>query len=120
MTKQLTGTQPLSLTEGNEFNKTVKPKVLTKASDLFIFQCECGSIHHRHAGYIKTLIPYARPDKEQKVEACNHQLMVCTQCKNCYIWSDNQMYDVTTLIDLEAWDKTEREMQKATGPGGDC
>ena len=30
----------------------------------------------------------------------------------------NNSYDA--IIDLEAWKKTEKEMDKATGPGGEC
>ena len=30
------------------------------------------------------------------------------------------MYDITDRIDLEAWEELEREMEKCTGPGGEC
>lgn len=29
-------------------------------------------------------------------------------------------YDVTDKIDMDAWDKAERELHRATGPGGQC
>lgn len=35
-------------------------------------------------------------------------------------WINEQMYDVTDQIDLKAWEKTEKEAQAATGPGGQC
>jgi len=48
------------------------------------------------------------------------QVMVCVKCKHSYIWVSEQMYDVTEHVDLNAWEKTEKEAHKATGPGGQC
>lgn len=111
---------PARDTSSENVKSRVAPVVVEDVSELFMFQCTCESIHYRHAGYIKTLVPFSKPNKEQKVESHDHSVLVCTQCKKCYIWMDAKMYDVTKLIDLEAWDKTEREMHKATGPGGQC
>lgn len=102
------------------FTQAVKPVVLTDAKDMFMFRCTCGNVHMRHAGYINLMFPFVGPNKVAKIEKHSHQVNVCTQCKKSYIWHDNKMYDVTALIDLQAWDKTEREMQHATGPGGNC
>lgn len=102
------------------FDSAVTPKVLTTTDELFMFKYACGNTHMRHAGYIELVIPFMRPDKQAKVEQFSRQVNVCTRCKKCYIWNDNQMYDVTALIDLEAWTATEEKLHKATGPGGQC
>ena len=103
-----------------DFNKKIDPIKVKDASELFMFECECENIHFRHAGYIETLMPFVRADKEQSVNKSDFQVMVCTKCRNCYIWYNDQMYDVTKLIDLDAWEKLENDIHKATGPGGNC
>jgi len=87
---------------------------------LFFFTCKCGGIHHRHAGYVSVLLPFFRPPDEKRVNKDDRQVMVCVKCKKSYIWNNEQMYDVTDRIDLQAWEKTEKEAYKATGPGGQC
>jgi len=101
-----------------EFEKKATPKKLT--DQLILFKCSaCGNLHFRHAGYIETFLPYATGDREMRVDKHSYQVMVCTTCRECYIYY-NEMYNVTDLIDLEAWMKLEKEMHEATGPGGDC
>jgi hypothetical protein len=80
----------------------------------------CGSIHFRHAGYTQMLLPYMKPGGVKEVILENRQVMVCVKCKSCFVWDGNQLHDVTHKIDLNAWEKTETEMHKATGPGGEC
>ena len=46
--------------------------------------------------------------------------MVCVKCRKSFIWYNEQMYEVTDIIDIEAWAKAERELNEATGPGGEC
>lgn len=46
--------------------------------------------------------------------------MICVSCKRAFVWLNEQMYDVTDQVDLAAWEKTEKEAHKATGPGGQC
>lgn len=106
------------------FAEKVTPK---SPENLFFFKCkkvkrskECGSIHYRHAGYLKTMLPYLKPGGEKRVCVDNVQVMVCVSCRACYVWVDDQMYDVTDQIDLKAWEKLEKEADKATGPGGEC
>ena len=109
------------------FKEKVTPK--EPGDNLFMFSCptketedgpECGGIHYRHAGYVQVLLPYIEPPKEKKMIRENHNVMVCVKCKHSYIWVSSQMYDVTNRIDLNAWEKLESQMYKATGPGGDC
>lgn len=101
------------------FKERVTPKKLT--DDMFFFKCSsCGNMHFRHAGYFELLLPFMRAGNEKRMMMDAHQVMICVTCKNAYVWLNEQMYDVTDDIDLEAWEKTEREAQKATGPGGQC
>ncbi len=99
-----------------------KEKVTPKKPDenMFFFKCSCSGIHYRHAGYVKTLIPFIKPGGVKEVVADSRQVMVCVACKNCYVWAGEQMYDVTEQIDLNAWEKAEVELNAATGPGGEC
>lgn len=88
--------------------------------DVYFFGCKCGSIHYRHAGYVKTMVPFMRSGGEKKVSVGNEQVMVCVSCKKAYTWINEQMYDISDKLDVKAWEKTEREMQAMTGPGGEC
>lgn len=96
--------------------------------NLFLFKCPtkhedgkvCGHVHYRHAGYVKVMLPYLKPGNVKEMIVDNHSVMVCVLCKHCYVWAGGQMYDVTKHIDLTAWEKLEKEMYRATGPGGDC
>ena len=93
------------------FKCTAKSKIRKK---------ECGNKHFRHAGYMEFLVPFVKSTKEGKVQTDSLQVKVCTKCRACYVYLDSKFVDVTDEIDLQAWEETEREMQKATGPGGDC
>ena len=100
------------------FSDRITPK--KPPESVFFFKCECGSIHYRHAGYVKSMVPFIRAGDERKVNVSNEQVMVCVKCKKSYAWINEQMYDISDQIDVKAWEKTEREMQAATGPGGEC
>ncbi len=104
----------------NEFAEKVAPIKVANADELFLFKCECGHVHFRHAGYVEVLMPYMRGDKSKNVANDSVQVMICTKCKNAYAWLNDQMYNVTELIDMEAWEKTEKEAYATTGPGGQC
>lgn len=105
----------------SELEACVKPKIVTKAEDLFMFKCACGGVHFRHAGYIETVMPFMRgDDKKSRIAPEPLAVKVCVRCRNCYVWFGEHFHDVTKVIDLNAWEKTEKEMQKATGPGGQC
>lgn len=80
----------------------------------------CNGVHFRHAGYIHTMLPFMRSNQEKKVELQQYQVMVCVKCRASYVWVYDQLYDVSEHIDLEAWEKLEKEAHKATGPGGQC
>lgn len=105
--------------KSNGFIEKVTPKM--PGDHIYFFECpNCGSIHLRHAGYVKTLAPFIRPGDEKQVDAQNAYVMVCVKCRFCYAWINEQVYDITDKIDLEAWEKMEAELHKATGPGGEC
>ena len=128
----------------NLFNKNQKPRddegkdvatvsgVLAKATNDYIqpvsecksliIKCpECNGIHFRHAGYIETATPFIEAGGQSRIINESHQVKVCVKCRHAYaaIGSEH-MYDVTDSIDVEAWEKAEKELQKATGPGGEC
>jgi hypothetical protein len=109
-----------TMVDKDAFAELVKPKVLQKPDEMFLFRCSCGNAHFRHAGYVETLMPFARADGEEKVSKDSNTVNVCTTCRNCYVWYNEAMYDVTAFVDLEAWEKAERELHAATGPGGQC
>lgn len=113
--------------ENDGFVERITPKV--PDASVFFFKCkskrylgliECGGTHFRHTGYMKTMLPFMRAGGEKRVNVEDYQVMVCVKCRSCYIWLNEQMYDVTEQIDLKAWEKLEKEAQKATGPGGQC
>lgn len=120
-----TETPPPTAPEGAsaKLAQLARPIKVEKHDDLLMFVCptpECKNIHFRHAGYIELQVPHLTADRKEKLATDSIAVRVCTKCKSCFIWFGMKCYDVTKLIDLEAWDKTEREMQHATGPGGQC
>jgi hypothetical protein len=108
-----------------------RERITAKEPDNKVFLYECQndkcltpsgkrSIHFRHAGYVKNMLPYLKPGGEKRVGLDNLSVMVCVKCRRSYVWIFDQMYDVTDRVDLEAWEKFEVEAHRATGPGGDC
>lgn len=107
--------------DSSDFEKCIKPQVIEEKDELFMFQCSgCQNIHFRHAGYIEMLMPFIRSDGEKKISKDGYQVHVCTKCRKCFIWLNERMRDVTNLIDLKAWEKAEKDLNRATGPGGEC
>lgn len=105
--------------ENEGFVERVTPKQPDET--IFFFKCKkCQGTHFRHAGYMQNLSPFMRAGGEKRVSMESLPVKVCVSCKSCFVWINEQMYDVTDQIDLKAWEKLEREMHKATGPGGDC
>lgn len=89
--------------------------------DIFLFKCtNCEATHFRHAGYMESMIPYIDPKEGPKVSVDSKAVKVCVNCKHSFILHDQKFVDVTEKIDLKAWEKTEKEAYKATGPGGEC
>ncbi len=107
---------------GEKFKQSEFIQTLTEeGSELFLLKCtSCGGTHFRHAGYMHVLIPFVSPKEGPKVADDARQVQVCVNCKTCYIIHDGKIYDVTKNVDLQAWEKTEKEAFKATGPGGQC
>lgn len=103
------------------FAERVTPKTATEEKGVFFFSCSgCKGVHFRHAGYVKAMVPFMRAGGEKRISVDNHQVMVCVKCRRSYVWINEQMYEVTEQIDLSAWEKFEREADRATGPGGEC
>lgn len=106
------------------FNQAVLTKKVKNTDDLMLFKCECGSVHFRHAGYLEALTPYMslQPEAGPQVKSSTSSLpvKVCIQCKKSYVDYLGKMQDVTDHIDLKAWEKAEKELEKASGPGGEC
>ncbi len=101
------------------FKERVTPEKNLKG--MFFFECpQCKGKHFRHAGYMKSMMPFMRPNGEKRVDVQDYQVMVCVKCRCAYIWMNEQMYDVTSQIDMVAWEKFEKEAQRAVGPGGNC
>lgn len=128
MTEENGGTRKIRAEEDSmvsikqsEFDKKIQPKKINDPKELFFFKCSnCKGIHFRHAGYVEIVMPYIRGDQEKRVTADSYDVKVCVKCKHSFVWYGDQMYDISDLIDLEAWEKTEEECHKATGPGGNC
>lgn len=102
--------------EGFKERITAKPL----PDDVFVWQCSCGHGHFRHAGYLESLVPFMRSGGEKRVILDSNAVKICVKCKKAYVWINEQMYDVSDRIDVEAWEKTEKEAHKTTGPGGQC
>lgn len=98
------------------------PQVMNSPEELKLFACpNCGGIHFRHAGYVETLTPFMDSESPSvRVASDDKQVKVCVSCKHSYVMSQGKIWDVTKFIDLEAWAKTEKIAQEATGPGGEC
>jgi hypothetical protein len=119
-TPQYGATQLVAMTQ-DDFQEAITPKPLTEEEKVFYFTCPtCGNKHFRHAGYMETLMPFVRANKQKVVSCESIPVKVCTKCKDCFIWINESMRNVTSDINVEAWETTERELHKATGPGGDC
>lgn len=89
----------------------------------FMLECPgCKGVHFRHAGYVSQLVPIIEAGRGPMLPDQQHAVNVCVACKRCFVRDRvaAKTYDITDRIDLQAWDKTEREMHKATGPGGQC
>ena len=117
-----------ALVEEPKLGNMVK-KVKDFDKEFLVFKCtakskirkkECGNKHFRHAGYMEFLVPFIKSTKEGKVQTDSVEVKVCTKCKACYIYMDSNFIDVTGEIDIKAWEDTEKELHKATGPGGQC
>lgn len=110
----------VSVTEPG-FKERLEGKPL-EDSGVILHKCgNCGGIHFRHAGYVQVLLPFIRPGADGKrVEMHSEQVKLCVNCKHAFIWVSGQVYDVSEQIDVAAWERTEREAQRTTGPGGQC
>lgn len=110
--------------DAKTFEEASRPKGLEEEPDktkrLLFFKCTCGKAHFRHAGYLQTMMPLMRPGQGAKINTESLAVNVCVACRKSYVFSWEQMYDVTDQIDVKAWEKAEKELQAATGPGGEC
>ena len=103
------------------FKDKTSVKKLENLDDMFVFRCsDCGGVHFRHAGYMEMLIPWMDSNKKKKINRNSLQVQVCVKCKKSYIYLNDNFYDVSNYIDVKAWEKAEKKLHKATGPGGQC
>lgn len=101
------------------FSERVTPK--DPGENVFFYACQkCGGKHFRHAGYMEVMLPFMRSGNEKRVSMDSVPVKICVACKSAFVWFNEQAYDVTAQIDLTAWEKTEKEAHRATGPGGQC
>src|SRR5690242_4641271 len=101
------------------FVERVTPREIPE--NVFLFKCtKCEGAHFRHAGYVEVMIPFMRAGGEKRVGMESVAVKVCVACLSCFAWINEQMYDVSDQIDIEAWIKAEQELHRATGPGGNC
>ena len=107
--------------EQEGFIKRITPVKPKEEEGVFLFKCpNCAGIHFRHAGYVRSLVPFIRAGDERRINADSVAVHICVKCKTAVVWINEQMYDITDQIDLKAWEATEKEAHKATGPGGEC
>jgi hypothetical protein len=101
--------------------KNIPVEKLEDKDDMIFFKCPgCGSIHFRHAGYLEAAMPYVRVDRTTHIASDSLCVKTCVKCRKSYVYYEDKFIDVTEHIDLEAWEKFEKEAYKATGPGGEC
>lgn len=96
---------------------------LKDTEELFLLKCpNCQGVHFRHAGYMVPLLPYGDPRKPGEVQISAEQKPVnlCIKCKTAILYHDTKVHDVSKFVDLKAWEKTEKQAHKETGPGGQC
>jgi len=98
---------------------------LESTDELLLLKCpKCQAVHFRHAGYMHPLAKMDFVSASQTVETdittTAVQVMICVNCKTSIINHAGKIKDVTKHVDLNAWEKTEKEAHKATGPGGEC
>jgi len=109
---------------GKEWPKDTDQSAYTKKladADIFVVKCpHCSGIHFRHAGYIEATIPFVSPKQGNSLACDSLPVKLCVKCKHSMVIHSDKIIDVTEHIDLNAWEKTEKEAHKATGPGGQC
>ena len=109
-----------------KFNQESFNKQLQDTDELMLYKCpNCRGVHFRHAGYVEQMTPYIALEPDMAVNSVKSstnslQVKVCVACKFAFVDIKGKMFDISKHIDLSAWEKTEKEMTKATGPGGEC
>ncbi len=90
-------------------------------ADIFIIKCpKCGRVHFRHAGYLEVMTPYVDANLGKMLSVDSKPVKICVSCKTAHVIVDGKVIDMTEQIDLGAWERTEVEAHKSTGPGGQC
>lgn len=87
----------------NEFKEKIIPKKVNDPKELSLFQCpECGNMHFRHDGYVEFLVqqidylPFVSEGKK-RIRNDSHPVCVCARCGTCYVWINEQMWDITDI-----------------------
>lgn len=106
----------------NPFDPTGTVKDIDSATLDFLLACpKCGGYHSRHAGYFTTKSAYKNVEERGgSTFTTTVPVHICIKCKTPIASLGGVMYDVSKYVDLNAWEKTEKEAHAATGPGGQC
>lgn len=81
---------------------------------------KCDGVHYRHAGYVNIMLPFLKAGGDKRVALEEQRVLICVACRASFIWANEQAYSMDQHIDVAAWEKSEKEAHKATGPGGQC
>ena len=114
--------KPVKLEITQDLGRYSQSEVTKKADvkELQLLKCPtCGAMHFRHAGYVLPLLPYEEK-QAAKVGGIAQPVYVCVKDRTSFIHYDSQIQIVSDFIDLEAWEKFEKKVNKAVGPGGNC
>ena len=81
---------------------------------------KCKGVHYRHAGYVNIMLPYLKSGGDKRVSLEEQRVLICVACHASFIWTNEQAYCMDEHIDVKAWEKSEKVVHEATGPGGQC
>jgi len=106
----------------NPFDPAGIVKKMDSETLAFLLACPvCGGYHSRHAGYFTTKSAYKNADERAgSTFTTNIPVHICVNCKTPIASIGGVVYDVSKHVDVKAWEKTEKQAYKTTGPGGQC
>lgn len=110
-----------------QFTKPVGDKFMTHefveeadTDKLQLMGCpSCGHMHFRHAGYVLPLTPYVEKG-ESKMMTEQVPVYICIKCKTSLTAIGGKLHNMSKVVDVASWEKTEVEAHKKTGPGSQC
>lgn len=94
-----------------EYRKRLLPQIVRRPEDLRLFECpHCHGILFDRATNIVRFEPFKDfPEDSRGVERRFYSVQVCRGCQAHYAWIDEQMYEITKIVDVTAWKEAERE-----------